>query len=273
MISDPNATPASELLFQVERLYASLSQSVLPDDADSEPSLGGRLLYTGELAPSRALLVAANIAGAASLATTADAAAQKQGIRDGVIDFLVNSLDEALRILKNEIRKRQPVAVCISLAPEAVEREMEERGVLPDLFASKIAPSPQPEFLLLCSAAQAPALWLPKLDAIVLASIEANQPASLGAPGPSHLGTRESTQPNEAIIAGRWQTRWLRLAPRYLGRLSQGQRLYPISEAAAASFIAAVKQKVETKEIATAIDISIIRKSRAEQHTLTPPQS
>ena len=62
----------------------------------------------------RALLLAGNIAGAASLAVTADAAAQKQSIRDGVADFLVNSLDEALRILKNEVRKREPVAVCVA---------------------------------------------------------------------------------------------------------------------------------------------------------------
>ena len=56
---------------------------------------------------------AANIAGAASLSATADVATQKQAIRDGVVDFLVTSLDEAARILKNEIRKRQPVAVCV----------------------------------------------------------------------------------------------------------------------------------------------------------------
>ena len=63
---------------------------------DTEPSLGGKLLYAGELdAEARALLVAANIAGAASLAASADAAARKQAMRDGVVDFLVTSLDEA----------------------------------------------------------------------------------------------------------------------------------------------------------------------------------
>ena len=79
-----------------------------------EPTLGGKLLYIGELDPAgRALAVAGNIAGVASLCASADPAIQKQAVRDGVVDFLVTSLDEALRILKNEIRKREPVAVCV----------------------------------------------------------------------------------------------------------------------------------------------------------------
>ena len=77
-------------------------------------------------------MIAGNVAGCATLAATAEPAAQKQAIRDGVVDFLVTSLDEALRILKNEIRKRATVAVCVG-APSTVEREMIERGVLPDL--------------------------------------------------------------------------------------------------------------------------------------------
>jgi hypothetical protein len=254
MSSDPNPTPATEFLFEVERLYTRLTQSMRPAaDAAAEPSLGGELLYAAELAPSRALLVAANIAGAASLAATADAAAQRQAIRDGVIDFLVNSLDEALRILKNEIRKRQPVAVCISLASEAIEEEMQERGVLPDLFSAKIVPEPQPELLILCTVRQAPVLWLPKLDAIAMNCLEIDKPKNMGAPGPSHLGT--------------WETRWVKLAPRYLGRLAHGLRLYPLSEAGAANFIAEVNQKAEIKEITTAIEIKMIRKDGVEQYT------
>ncbi len=150
------------------------------------------MLYAGELdRESRALIVAANIAGAASLAATADSAAQKQAIRDGVADFLVTSLDEALRILKNEIRKRETVAVCVAAAPQAVEREMLERGVLPDLLRPGSASSPafatflsqgaqqiqlsdldENQTLLAWSVASAPAQWLPKLDAIALECLE-----------------------------------------------------------------------------------------------------
>ncbi len=107
----------------------------LDSAADRETGLGGKLFYAGELdGMGSALVAAANIAGAATLTASDNAATQKQAIRDGVIDFLVTSLDEALRILKNEIRKGETVAVCVSKAPEEIEREMVERGVLPDLL-------------------------------------------------------------------------------------------------------------------------------------------
>ena len=133
----PEPTPPFSFAFQVESLYAALLQTASPA-LSSEPGLGGKLLYAGELDEAGlALMAAGNIAGAATLASTADPATQKQAIRTGVVDFLVTSLDEALRVLKNEIRKREPVAVCVAVAPEAVEREMLERGVLPDLLASE----------------------------------------------------------------------------------------------------------------------------------------
>jgi urocanate hydratase len=137
---DPNLSAAFNLalpgfLLNVERFYASLISASHPgSEPEGEPGLGGQLFYAGELDPvGRALMVAANIAGAASLAATPDLDAQKQAVRDGVADFLVISLDEALRILKNQIRKRETVAVCVGAAPAAVNWEMLERGVLPDL--------------------------------------------------------------------------------------------------------------------------------------------
>ena len=123
--------PALEAeLTAVYRLYAALSRRL-----DPQTGLGGKLLYAGELDQDGIRLVrAANVAGAASLCATADPDRQKRAIREGIVDFLVTSLDEALRILKNEIRRRRGVAVGIALAPEAVEPEMLERGVLPDLL-------------------------------------------------------------------------------------------------------------------------------------------
>ncbi len=114
----------------VHRLYLGLVPRL-----DPEAGLGGKLIYCGELNPEGFRLVrAANIAGAASMSASPDPEQQRRAIREGVIDFLVTSLDEALRILKNEIRKRQGVAVGIALPPESVEREMIERGVVPDLL-------------------------------------------------------------------------------------------------------------------------------------------
>ncbi len=126
----PGAGVAAEML-AVYRLYACMAREM-----DPETGLGGKLLYAGE--PDAAvcrLLRAANIAGAASLAASADAPALRRAMHEGAIDFVVNSLDEALRILKNEIRKKQPVAVGLTVAPESILKEMAERGVQPDLLA------------------------------------------------------------------------------------------------------------------------------------------
>jgi urocanate hydratase len=245
---DPIEPAALDFILQVERHYASL---IAAGDAvlgtDSGPGLGGKLLYAGELdAAGRALLVAGNIAGVASLAATADEAGQKQAIREGVADFLVTSLSEALRILKNQIRKRETVAVCIGMASEIIEREMVERGVLPDLlrpadtrsqyssFVSGSARQISPPTMagnsiqLIWRVASAPAIWLPKLDAI---AIECLQPDALSA------------------------RRWLRLAPRYLGRMSQSVRFLFCNQKFKASFIEEVRGQIERGEIRIPVEI------------------
>ena len=136
---------AFEFAAQVAQAYSALIVN-----ADREAGLGGRLFYVGDLDDiGRACVVAANIAGAATLVATSDRAAQKQAIRDGVTDFLVNSLDEALRILKNQLRKRETVSVCVSLSPTTVEGEMKERGVEPDLLRHDVRFAPRPEALML----------------------------------------------------------------------------------------------------------------------------
>jgi urocanate hydratase len=256
-----------EFTLQVERFYASL---IAGADSDSgwEPGLGGRLLYAGELdGEGRALLVAGNIAGAASLVATADAAAQKQAIRDGVADFLVTSLDEALRILKNEIRKRAAVAVCIALAPEIVEREMLERGVLPDLLRADVAagqenasflvlgarevkafPLAESQALLAWRVAAAPAHWLPRLDAIALACL--------------------SLESSQAASAAR---RWLRLAPRYLGRLAQGVRVLSCEPGTAREFVARIQRAADGGEIGVEVRISLSGSNDLKLFRVSPP--
>jgi len=98
-------------------------------------NLGGIFLFAGELASeSNRLLRAANIAGAASLAASVDAVLCRQALREGVVDFFVTSFDEAARILKDELRKKQRVAVAVSLAVSTFAEEMIERGLQPDLF-------------------------------------------------------------------------------------------------------------------------------------------
>ena len=276
---------AEGFALQVERLYAGLMSTVdwvpqvsllrpgIRADAsapalasetwESEPSLSGKLLYAGQLdEEARALLVAANIAGAASLAASADAAARKQFMRDGVVDFLVTSLDEALRILKNEIRKRETVAVCVALEPETVEQEMLERGVAPDLPRPGAEDSPKGQTLLCWRVASSPSIWLPKLDAIALDCLE----EYMGAPEPA-------LSLPKGLDSETWDSarRWLRLAPRYLGRMAQDVRVLRCGESAAAHFLERVRDEVESGEIGVRVELKLGREGQSEQYSFAPP--
>ena len=99
-------------------------------------SLAGRLVFCGTVddCASKTVL-AASIAGAATLGVSSDEEQVKQIIRNNVCDFIVNSLDEALRILKNEIRKKLPVAVCLQQDFAETIQEFVTRGVQPDVLA------------------------------------------------------------------------------------------------------------------------------------------
>jgi hypothetical protein len=215
MPSDSSLPPSQvEVIY---RLYVALA-STMPLDAGS--GLGGKLLYAGEIdAKVSSLLYAANIAGAASLAASANVAVQRQAMRDGAIDFLVTSLEEALRILKNEIRKRQPVSVSIAIDPLKLTEQVLERGVLPDLLPSITGEAAMDgahieKFLsqgarqiteestssegilwtfVTWTADRDAARWLSRLDACAQAVVPAGD-----------------------LL----RQRWLRLGPRYLGRLA-----------------------------------------------------
>ena len=195
---DPFLSPPYSIAFETFALYRSILRFANTGlSSEQEPDLGGKLLYAGELNQlGRALVSAGNIAGAASLSASADPTVQKLAIRDGIADFLVNSLDEALRILKNEIRKRNAVAVCVAAAPPTIEQEMLERGVKADLHRDELtAGENEPsENLQIISwrVGSSQARWLPKLDSIASESL---RPES----GPTAAGCAW----RRAILAGR----------------------------------------------------------------------
>lgn len=185
-----------------------------------ETGAGGKLLYAGELDLEGSRLVrAANIAGAASLSATADPARQRLAIREGTIDFLVTSLDEALRILKNEIRKRNPVAVGIGAPPSQVVAEMLARGVLPDVvrgaceaeLADFISQGAQP-------IGVAPTGLSPRLIMLQFPPADFESRVLALIPGSDHAARR-----------------WVRLAPRYLGPAGRRVRSAPYDPALAAA--------------------------------------
>ncbi|QHN03458.1 urocanate hydratase [Granulicella sp. WH15] len=96
----------------------------------------GSLLLCTSLSPIGAALArAANIVGAVALAIDASPKVCRAALRAGDCDFAVNTLDEALRVLKNEIRKRQPLSVALEASPNEALAELLDRGVCPELFA------------------------------------------------------------------------------------------------------------------------------------------
>ncbi len=97
--------------------------------------LKGRLIVSGGMGSTGgAQPLAAALHGAAFLGIDVESERITGRIRTGYCDFCVNSLDEALRILKNAVRERQPVSVglvgnCADILPA-----LASRGVVPDIL-------------------------------------------------------------------------------------------------------------------------------------------
>lgn len=261
----------------VDWVYAGLVHKANADAGlDPERGLAGRVLYADELKNAGAVLVvAANIAGAASLSATVDATAQNQAIRNGVIEFLVSSVAEAMRLVKSAIRKHEAVAVCVAQSPVEVEREMLKLGVLPNLLPPGSLNAPRYENFIKAGAHQVnpvslgdgqtvltwsvdrvPALWLPKLDAIALEC----------------LGTFHSLR-GRADLDTWAASRWLRYAPRYLGRLARGVRLLRCPTAVAEDFLSRVDDLVAAGKLDVAVDITLSNGIEPQIHRITPPSN
>jgi urocanate hydratase len=98
-------------------------------------TLAGRLVATcGMGATGGALPLAATLNGAAFLGVDADAEQIKRRVKSGYCEAMVNDLDEALRILKNSVRKRESASVGLIGNCADVIPELARRGIVPDLL-------------------------------------------------------------------------------------------------------------------------------------------
>jgi len=95
---------------------------------------GGLIVCCGLDEQGAALAMAANIAGAVCLSIEKRPEILKAALRSGSCDFIVNSVDEALRAMKNEIRKHLPISVGLQGDPLHVLEELIGRGVQPELL-------------------------------------------------------------------------------------------------------------------------------------------
>jgi urocanate hydratase len=223
--------------------------------------LGGKFLLYPQLdAHGAAITIAANIAGVATLGIDHGPERLKQGIRHGYCDFLVNHLDEALRILKNEVRKKQPVSVCLQADFAVTLHEIVARGVQPDILAfptgsddaqlliergaialeanehqpqssPEVESHPDPKELIAVNwtAKSAAALSLPKVDALAAEILPRNDP----------------------------RQRWLKFAPRYLGRPMSGSHYLKMTAEEASRFTSLITEATNSGIIPT--DIAVTR--------------
>jgi len=100
--------------------------------------LEGKLIVSGGMGGmGGAQPLAATMTGAAFLGIDVDPERIKKRLKTGYCDFMVTALDEALRILKNAVRKKENVSVglvgnCADIIPE-----LAARGVVPDILTDQ----------------------------------------------------------------------------------------------------------------------------------------
>ncbi|HKO05071.1 MAG TPA: urocanate hydratase, partial [Candidatus Acidoferrales bacterium] len=100
--------------------------------------LAGRLVVTGGMGGmGGAQPLAATMNGAAFLGIDVDPERIKRRVKTGYCDVMVNDLDEALRILKNAVRKREAASVGLVGNCADVVPELARRGVVPDLLTDQ----------------------------------------------------------------------------------------------------------------------------------------
>ena len=199
--------------------------------------LGGRVLLSIG-GGGQAAIVAASIAGAASLWVDAEAEILRGAMRAGLCNFVVGTLDEALRILKNEVRQKRPVSVGLPADPAACLREMVERGFQPDLIVGSAAGSEQPMATLIERGAVIVSKREEAERDTSLLSWSVDTEAARAMPQISRVAA-ESLDPERADTAAR--LRWLEVSQRYLGRNFARQGCVRMDRDESARFVARVR--------------------------------
>ena len=207
---------ATDLQLEVLRAYTSLRMA--------REDWGGCLILNLGLDDGGAVHSrAANVAGAVCLSLEADGALGRAALRSGACDFAVNTLDEALRAMKNEVRQRRPLSVGLVGPMAQYLAEMVDRGVQPELCTGRAGQDEQDSVAVLAQRGMKAAVeamdlsrWLAERGWQAVA-ISANTPADL----------READERALAMVgAGDLVRRqWLQRVPRLLPREEAKRRV------------------------------------------------
>ncbi|HKS65734.1 MAG TPA: urocanate hydratase, partial [Candidatus Acidoferrales bacterium] len=100
--------------------------------------LSGKLIASGGMGGmGGAQPLAATLNGAVFLGIDVDPERIKRRVKTGYCDVMVNDLNEALRILKNAVRKREATSVGLVGNCADVIPELAKRGVVPDVLTDQ----------------------------------------------------------------------------------------------------------------------------------------
>ena len=101
-------------------------------------TLAGKLVVSGGMGGmGGAQPLAATMNGAAFLGIEVDPERIKRRLRTGYCDILVNSLDEAVRILRSAVHGKEAISVGLSANCSDILPEMARRGIVPDLLTDQ----------------------------------------------------------------------------------------------------------------------------------------
>lgn len=220
-------------------------------------SLAGRFVLCPPLSGGTSTVLASGITGAASLTIEPATDAVREATRTGIVDFAVNTLDEALRILKNEIRKQQAVSVLLEAGISQVLAEAAERGAQPDLIAWPQSDDPQSDDPRLAPFLARGAVLLPAFveeedrRGRVLVSWRILEPSAQVLRRLDALAL--NALPEDDLERRHWITR----APRYLPRALRTERSLPMSREEEQRFRSATEHALAAGELPSGIEIQI----------------
>lgn len=209
-------------------------------------SLAGKLLLRSCLnADGLADVVATGIAGGCAVCVEPNAESLREALRAGLCDFVVGLLDEALRILKNELRRGRPISVGITADPESTLAEMTVRGLQPDLVS--LPPGEPLRIFVERGAVRLPAHEGPEPDNILVEWTIA-EPAARVMPGIARIAetSLDAKRPDTPL-----RKRWLESAPRHLGRAFAACHCVRMTPAEASVFVTAARAQFPALHIAS----------------------
>lgn len=210
-------------------------------------SLGGKVLLSAG-PDGLASIVAASLAGAASLWVDSDAEILRGAMRGGLCDFVVGTLDEALRILKNEVRQKRAVSVGLHADPAPCLRECVDRGFQPDLLI-RLAASLQQQMQIMVERG---AVLLPTSGqagdgtSLLCWSVDSDAAATM-----RRIGQIAVESLNPARVDTPDRQRWLESAPRYLGRALAYRQCVRMDRTESATFAARMQLEFPAVRLST----------------------